>query len=74
MIEIGKLYRHYKDGKRYKVLSIVKNSETLEDMIVYQAQYEDKQIWVRPLSMWQDTIPKDKITEYGQNIRFKYDE
>lgn len=73
MVEIGRLYRHYKEGKRYKVLDIVKNSETLEYMVVYQAEYGDESVWVRPLSMWFDIIPPDKRTKFGQDIRFKLD-
>ena len=35
---IGKYYKHFK-GNIYRVLHIAKHSETLEDMIVYQAMY-----------------------------------
>ena len=35
-IEIGKTYKHYK-GNIYKIIAIGKNSETLEEMIVYQS-------------------------------------
>lgn len=73
MIEIGKIYRHYKKGDKYKVLHIVKNSETQEDMVVYQALYGDNQLWVRPVSIWEDSISDDKLTNYGQSIRFKKD-
>lgn len=73
IVQIGRLYRHYKKGDRYEVLNIIKNSETLEDMIVYRAEYGDRQVWVRPLSMWNDVIPTEKRTEFGQDIRFKLD-
>ncbi|MDF2883597.1 MAG: hypothetical protein K0R54_4154 [Clostridiaceae bacterium] len=52
-VEIGKKYRHFK-GNEYVVLHVVKHSETLEDMVVYQAVYGEKTIWVRPLSMFLD--------------------
>ena len=35
--------KHYK-GKYYKVLGKAKNSETLEEMIVYQAGYGDNEV------------------------------
>lgn len=54
-IKIGGLYRHYK-GNIYKVIAIAKHSETLEPMVVYEAQYDDKQIWVRPLNMWNEIV------------------
>ncbi len=56
-IKIGR-YRHFK-GKEYRVLGIAKHSETGELMVVYQACYEDNQIWVRPAAMWNETIKYD---------------
>lgn len=57
-IKIGKKYRHFK-GNEYLVLYVAKHSETLEDMVVYQALYGEKGIWVRPLSMFLDTKEVD---------------
>ena len=48
-IKIGR-YRHFK-GNEYRVLHIAKHSETLEPMVVYQALYGERGIWVRPASM-----------------------
>ncbi len=49
------VYRHYK-GNHYQVLYLAKHSETLEDMVVYQALYGEHGIWVRPASMWNETV------------------
>ena len=54
MIKKG-IYRHYK-GKEYELLYIANHSETLEKMVVYKALYGDGQIWVRPLSMWDEKV------------------
>ena len=59
-IKIGK-YRHFK-GNEYRVLYIAKHSETLEEMIVYQALYGDFGIWVRPAAMWDEIIERDGLT------------
>jgi len=48
------LYKHFKGGT-YKVLQIAKHSETEELMVVYQSM-QDGEAWVRPLSMWNQTI------------------
>lgn len=53
-IEIGKVYEHYK-GNSYKVIAIGKHSETTDEMVVYQS-IKDGQVWVRPLSMWNDIV------------------
>ena len=61
------IYRHYK-GNYYKVLHLAKHSESLEDMVVYQAQYGENCVWVRPLSMVLECIHRD-----GKSIeRFSY--
>ena len=57
----GKYYRHFK-GNIYKVLHIAKHSETLEDMVVYQAMYGEKGIWVRPQTMFEEVIERDGRT------------
>ena len=49
------LYRHYK-GKDYRVLGKARHSETLEDLIVYQALYGDYGVWVRPAAMFFENI------------------
>lgn len=65
-IKLGR-YRHFK-GKEYEVVAIAKHSETLEDMVVYRKCYDDLGYWVRPLTMFGETVVKD-----GQEmLRFQY--
>ena len=59
-IKIGK-YRHFK-GNEYEVVAIAKHSETLEEMVVYKALYGDGDYWVRPASMWNETLTRDGKT------------
>ncbi len=59
-VKLG-IYRHYK-GNTYKVLSIAKHSETLEDMVIYQDVNAPDKIWARPASMWNDDIEIDSKT------------
>lgn len=56
-IKIGR-YRHFK-GNEYEVLYIAKHSETTEQMVVYKALYGDGGVWVRPASMWNETVERD---------------
>lgn len=55
------IYRHFK-GNRYEVLGVAKHSETLEEMVVYRALYGEGGIWVRPASMWLETVERDGQT------------
>lgn len=56
---IGK-YRHYK-GREYEVIGVARNSETLEELIVYRALYDcdefgNQALWVRPKKMFLEEI------------------
>ena len=51
-------YRHFK-GKEYRLLYVARHSETLESMVVYQALYGERGIWVRPAAMWNEIIERD---------------
>lgn len=60
-------YRHYK-GNEYEMIGIANHSETLEKMVVYRALYGEGALWVRPLSMWQESV-----TVNGKSVlRFSY--
>ena len=71
-IKIGKKYRHFK-GNEYLVLYTAKHSETLEDMVVYQALYGDRGIWVRPLDMFLEKNEIDgKLINRFEEIENKF--
>ena len=59
-IKTNTKYRHFK-GMEYLVLHIARHSETLENMVVYQALYGDFGIWVRPLEMFLETVERDGL-------------
>jgi len=59
--ETGKRYKHYKNGKEYTVLALAHHSETLEKLVIYQAEYEtedlgSRPIFARPQDMFEETI------------------
>lgn len=50
-------YRHFKGGE-YRVLYNALHSETGEAMVVYQALYGTRGIWVRPAAMWEEHVER----------------
>jgi hypothetical protein len=61
------IYKHFK-GDLYEVFDIARHSETEEEYVVYRTLYGDRSLWVRPLSMFDETIERD-----GQTLkRFEF--
>lgn len=59
-IPLGR-YRHFK-GNDYEVIGIARHSEDESPMVVYRALYGDGGIWVRPASMWNETVTRNGAT------------
>ena len=55
---IGREFRHFK-GNLYRIEGFAKDSETLEEMVVYRALYGEGGLWVRPAKMFFETIERD---------------
>lgn len=72
-ILVGRYYRHFK-GKRYLVTGIATHSETREKMVVYQAQYGDFGLYVRPYEMFAGRVDREKYPEVRQEYRFELEE
>ena len=60
-------YRHFKGGE-YEVVGLATHSETGEQLVVYQALYGDRGLWVRPAAMFLETVERDGRVR----PRFKY--
>ena len=66
---VNGIYQHYK-GKMYRVIGVGKHSESLEDLVLYEALYENAlgRLWSRPLSMWSEPVEVN-----GEKVpRFKF--
>lgn len=69
-----RFFRHYKN-KPYRYLGIVRHSETLEEMALYETLYENKlgTMWVRPKDMFFENITLEgKSRARFQPIQFTF--
>jgi hypothetical protein len=67
-IEPG-IYEHYK-GKKYRVIGVAKDADSLEDYVVYEALYPNKlsKFWVRSVQNF-----SDEVLINGKKVkRYKY--
>ncbi|MBT5891580.1 MAG: DUF1653 domain-containing protein [Chromatiales bacterium] len=60
-IPLGR-YRHYK-GQDYSVVGFARHSETEETMVLYVPLYGEGGFWVRPLSMFTETVTVDGVEQ-----------
>ena len=66
----GDVVRHFK-GKKYEILYIAKDSETMEAVVVYRALYGEQGVWVRPLEMFLSPVDREKYPDAAQTYRFE---
>ncbi len=65
----GEIYRHFK-GNLYEIIIIARDSETLEEKVVYKAVDGDA-AYVRALAMFMSAVDKEKYPEVEQGYRFE---
>lgn len=63
--EIGKRYRHYKQGKQYTVLHIAYHTERNEELVIYQAEYDTEDLGPRPVFARPKKMFEEKINTNG---------
>ena len=66
-IQIQRPYRHFK-GNLYYVHSIVKHSETGEELVSYQMLYPPYDMYVRPLSMFKEKVEEGRAENTTNQI------
>jgi cyclomaltodextrinase / maltogenic alpha-amylase / neopullulanase len=54
-------YSHFK-GNDYEVVGVARDSETMEEVVVYRALYGERGLWVRSAQMFAETIERDGRT------------
>ena len=70
MPKAGDKYRHFK-GNLYEVIVIARDSETLEEKVVYK-EVNGNAAYVRSLPMFVSPVDKEKYPDVTQEFRFQY--
>ncbi|MBE6154896.1 MAG: DUF1653 domain-containing protein [Firmicutes bacterium] len=68
-IKVGKKYKHFK-GNIYEVLIIAKDSETLEDVVIYK-EIGKNNYWARLYNMFNSEVDHEKYPDIKQKYRFE---
>lgn len=68
-IKVGKKYKHFK-GHIVIVEIIAKDTETMEDLVVYK-HFDKNEYWVRPYTMFNSLVDKEKYPDVVQEYRFE---
>ena len=68
-VKKGDVFKHFK-GMNVEILEIAKDSETLEDVVVYR-HLGTNELWVRPLKMFLSKVDKNKYPDINQEYRFE---
>ena len=66
----GEIYRHFK-GNLYRIICIARDSETAEEMVVYENRDDVQKKYVRPLRMFMSETDHDKYPDVSQKYRFE---
>ena len=68
-LKIKGIYKHFK-GDYYLVEDIAKDSETLQEVVVYRKLYEDGALWVRPKEIFLSEVDHEKYPKVTQKYKF----
>lgn len=66
----GSIYQHFK-GNEYKILCLALNTETNEQMVIYQDVANIEKIFARSYDMFISEVDHDKYPDVKQFYRFE---
>lgn len=73
-VEVGRKYRHFKNGKIVKVIAVSQDTENIGSYyVIYECMDEDNKtkIWNRPYGMFLSEVDHKKYPDATQKYRFE---
>jgi len=65
-------YRHFRNGKLYRIIENATIEATEEDAVVYEAMYDDHRVWIRPKSnFFEEVSYEGKMVPRFQPVPFE---
>jgi len=65
-------YRHFRNGKLYRILEYATIEATGEEAVVYEAMYDDHRVWIRPKSnFFEEVSHEGKMVPRFQPVPFE---
>lgn len=65
-------YRHFRNGKLYRIIEYATIESTEEEAVVYEAMYDDHRVWIRPKSnFFEDVSYEGKMVPRFQPVPFE---
>lgn len=64
------VFKHFK-GQEYKVVAIARDSENLEEKVIYRGEYENNPLWIRSYKDFFSEVDHEKYPEIKQKYRFE---
>lgn len=66
----GEFYRHFK-GRLYQIVTVARDCNSRQPLVVYQALYEPYQCWVMGLKEFLSPVDRERYPEAKQVYRFE---
>lgn len=64
------IFHHFK-GHDYKIVTIARDSDNLEDVVVYRGEYDDNPCWCRRIDEFFSEMDQEKYPDVKQKYRFE---
>lgn len=68
--QVGETFRHFK-GNNYEIITLAIDANSKEEVVVYQALYGEKGMYVRTLSNFMEELDNKQYPQVKQKYRFE---